>query len=199
MFFDFNIVDLVKDQIGSELRHQMGNMLDSESSYASAAIDGAVPALLDGLRDKSATEAAAQSLYKAVQDHDDGLLDRMGSLLNGGYGNTVIDNGSALLRNLVGNDGQETMGSAISATSGLSKSGTGSLLGMIAPVVIGVLKKKVVGGGLNAAGLAYMLRSQKDNIDISMPSGLSNQLNSSGFSSVLRVAAVVLVWLLPVQ
>ena len=68
----FNIVDLVKDQISGSLMGQMGSMLGDESSLAAGAVDNAVPALLEGLRNSTSTSSGADSLFQAVQDQDDG-------------------------------------------------------------------------------------------------------------------------------
>ena len=177
----FNIVDLVKDQIGGSLMGQMGSMLGDESSLAAGAVDNAVPALLEGLRNSTSTSSGADSLFQAVQDQDDGLLDNLGSMLGGGQGTQVIENGTSMLGTLFGGGGLGSLGGVLSAVSGLSKGGSGSLLGMLAPIVVGVLKRKVIGNGLNAGGLASMLMGQKDNISRSMPVGLTDQLSSTGF------------------
>ena len=134
----FNVVDLVKDQIGSSLMGQMGSMLGNESSLAAGAVDNAVPALLEGLRNSTSTSQGADTLFQAVQDQDDGLLDNIGGLLGGGQGTQVIENGTSMLSNLFGSGGLGSLGGVLSAVSGLSKGGSGSLLGMIAPIVVGV-------------------------------------------------------------
>ena len=174
----FNIVDLVKDQVSGSLMSQMGNMLGDESSRAAGAVDSAVPALLEGLRNSTSSTSGADKLFQAVQDQDDGLLDNLGSVLGGGQGTQTVENGNNLLGSLFGSGGLGSLAGAISAVSGLSKGGTGSLMGMLAPVVIGVLKRKVLGNGLNAGGLASLLMGQKDNISRGMPVGLSDQLNT---------------------
>jgi len=179
----FNIVDLVKDQISGSLMSQMGSMLGNESSRAAGAVDSAVPALLEGLRNSTSTSSGADSLFHAVQNQDDSMMDNLGSMLSGGQGSQVIDGGNSLLGSLFGSGGLGSLGSAISSVSGLSKGGTGSLMGMVTPIIIGVLKRKVLGNGLNAGGLASLLMGQKDNIGGAMPVGLSDQLGSSGFLS----------------
>ena len=177
----FNIVDLVKDQIGGSLMGQMGSMLGDESSLAAGAVDNAVPALLEGLRNSTSNSQGADALFQAVQDQDDGLLDNLGGMLGGGQGTQLIENGTSMLGSLFGSGGLGSLGGVLSAVSGLSKGGSGSLLGMLAPIVVGVLKRKVMGNGLNAGGLASMLMGQKDNISRSMPVGLTDQLSSTGF------------------
>lgn len=181
----FNIVDLVKDQVKGQLIGQMGNLLGNEGGKATGAVDSMIPALLNGMTGTANTDEGAGKLFGAIQDQDDSLLDNLGSMLGGGQASTVIDNGNSVLSNLFGSGGLGKLAGALSAFSGVSKGGTSSLMGMLAPIVLGVLKRKVMGDGLNAGGLASMLSSQSNNIGASLPQGLTDQLNTSGFLSGL--------------
>ena len=181
----FNIVDLVKDQVKGQLIGQMGNLLGNEGGKATGAVDSMIPALLNGLTGSASSNDGADKLFGAIQDQDDSLLDNMGSLLDGGQASTVIDNGNSVLSNLFGSGGLGKLAGALSGFSGVSKGGTSSLMGMLAPIVLGVLKRKVMDDGLNAGGLASMLSNQSNNISASLPQGLGDQLNSSGFLSGL--------------
>ena len=53
-------------------------------------------------------------------------------------------------------------------------------MGMLAPVVLGTLAKEQKSSGLDAAGLANLLNSQKSNIAAAMPAGFSDLLQGSG-------------------
>ena len=46
-----------------------------------------------------------------------------------------------------------------------------------------------MGGGLNASGLASLMRGQGSNIDSAMPKGFADQLNSQGFLSSITDSA----------
>ena len=179
----FNIVDLVKDQVKGQLIGHMGNLLGNEGGKATSAVDSMIPALLNGMTGSASTDEGANSLFGAIQDQDDSMLDNIGSLLEGGQASTVIDNGNSVLSNLFGAGGLGKLAGALSAFSGVSKGGTSSLMGMLAPILLGVLKRKVMGDGLNAGGLASMLSSQSNNVAAALPQGLGDQLSSSGFLS----------------
>ena len=179
----FNIVDLVKDQVKGQLIGHMGNLLGNEGGKATGAVDSMIPALLNGLTGTAASSEGSNKLFGAIQDQDDSLLDNMGALLGGGQASTVIDNGNSVLSNLFGDGGLGKLAGALSGFSGVSKGGTSSLMGMLAPIILGVLKRKVMGDGLNAGGLASMLTGQSNNISASLPQGLTDQLSSSGFLS----------------
>lgn len=179
----FNLVDLVKDQVKGQLIGHMGNLLGNEGGKATNAVDSMIPALLNGITGTAGTQKGADSLFGAIQDQDDSLLDNMGNLLGGGQASTVIDNGNSVLSNLFGGGGLGKLAGALSAFSGVSRGGTSSLMGILAPIILGVLKRKVMGDGLNAGGLASMLTGQAANVNAAMPQGLTDQLSSSGFLS----------------
>ncbi len=177
----FNLIDLVKDQISDQLIDQIGGVLGESSDRTRQSIGGAVPAVLSGLVGAAGSTKGAESIFEAISGQKDDTLDNIGSMLGGNDRDGFIESGSKILGSLFGNSGLGNLIGAVAGFSGLSKGSSGSLLGIIAPLVLGVIKRKVFGEGLNAGGLANMLMGQKDNISNAMPSGLSDQINSSGF------------------
>jgi len=185
----FNIMDLVQEQLGDQVKGQIGNLLGDQSSMTDAGLKATVPALLDGFTKRASVPGGADAMFDAVSRQDDGLLDNVGSMLGGGQGNSLIQTGTKLLSGLFGNSGLGSLAGILAGVTGLSKGNTGSLMGIVAPIIIGVIKRKVMGGGMNAAGMLDMLKGQQSNINAAMPMGLSDQLNSSGFLSSISDAA----------
>ena len=180
----FNLVDLVKDQLGGAVLGQVGNLMGDQSGLAESALGSAIPALLNGLGQRAQLPGGADSMFGAINEADDSMLDNLGSLLGGSDSSAMINAGSTLLGSLFGNSGLGSLAGVISAVSGLSKGNTGSLLGLLAPIVMGVVKRKLLGGGgMNASGMLDLFKSQQSNINAAMPAGLSDQLNASGFLS----------------
>lgn len=177
----FNIVDLVKDQISDQLLGQMGNALGTEGSQTTGALAGALPGLLSGLMNSAGSTSGAGALFDAVQQQDDGLLGNMGNLLGGDQASTVADQGSSMLSSILGSGALGQLAGVVANFAGISRGNSSSLMGMLAPIIIGVIKKKVFDGGMNANSMASMLSSQKDNVAAAMPQGFSDQLQSAGF------------------
>src|SRR5262249_21159845 len=72
-----------------------------------------------------------------------------------------------------------------------------SLLGILTPVVMGVLGKQQATTGLDASGLSGLLASQKDNIRAALPSGVAESLQTAGvpgFSGATAAAARDTTW-----
>jgi len=185
----FNIMDLVQEQLGDQMKGQIGGLLGDQSAMAEDGLKAAVPALLNGFTKRASVPGGADVMFDAVSKQDDSLLDNVGSMLGGGDSNSLIETGTKLLGGLFGNAGLGSLASVLAGVTGLSKGNTGSLMGIVAPILIGVIKRKVMGGGMNAAGLTDMLKGQQDNISAAMPMGLSDQLNSSGFLSSISDSA----------
>ena len=72
------------------------------------------------------------------------------------------------------------MGGALAKYSGLGGPATSSVLGLLTPVVMGMLGKQVGAGSLTAGGLASLLTSQKSNISAALPGGFADMLRGTG-------------------
>jgi outer membrane protein OmpA-like peptidoglycan-associated protein len=88
----------------------------------------------------------------------------------GGDGNSLLNKGAGFLSSLFGNK-NAGITEAISGYSGTKSSTTSSILAMVLPVILGLLRKHTSGGGANA--ISSLLNSQRDNIVSSVPAGLS--------------------------
>lgn len=178
----FNIVDLVKDQINDQLLGQIGNVLGTDERTTTTAMDGALPGLLAGLTGAGSRPEGAGALLDAAHRQDDGVLGGMGALLGGGEETSrVIEEGNSTLGSLLGGDALGKLGGVLAGFAGISRSGSGSLLGMLAPIAIGAIKRKITESNLDAGGLASLLGEQKGHVEAAMPEGLMGQLQSEGF------------------
>lgn len=179
----FNLVDLVKGQLGGPALGQLGTLLGEDNNKTEAALGAAVPGLLSGLTSAANADGGA-SLFNAVKDQDDSMLDNIGGLLTGGNSSSVMNQGSSMLGSILGNGAAGGLASAVAGLSGIGGKSSSGLMGLLMPIVLGIVKRKVFGGGgfsQNAGGLLSLLNGQKDNVQAAMPSGFQNQLQSSGF------------------
>lgn len=184
----FNIVDLVKDQISDQLLGTMGSVLGTEGSQTTGALSGALPGLLSGLMNSARNPTGAGALFNAVQQQDDNVLGNIGNLLGSDQSSTLASQGTSMLTGVLGSGALGQLAGVIANFAGISRGNSSSLLGMLAPIIIGVIKKKVFEGGMNASSLADMLASQKDNVEAAMPSGFADQLKSAGFFDSIAAA-----------
>ena len=179
----FNIMDLVKDQLTDQVMGQIGGLLGEEPEVTQSAMGGAIPAILSGLGGIAGNERGAESLFNAVKDQDDGLLDNLGDMLTGDNSGSMIEMGTKILGGLMGNNGLGSLIGALAGFSGMGKKSSSSLIGLLAPIVLGIVKRKIFGGnsGGTIGALTSLFADQKDNIANSMPKAMNDQLTTDGF------------------
>jgi hypothetical protein len=101
--------------------------------------------------------------------------------------------GTKLLSSLLGGNALSSLASALGRFTGLGSGSGSSLLTLLAPVVLGVLKNRTPGMGADANALTSLFAEQRQNIVNALPRGLSDQLASvpgmSGAAAWVRSTA----------
>ncbi|MCF6190422.1 MAG: DUF937 domain-containing protein [Cocleimonas sp.] len=184
----FNITDLIKDQLSDQVTGQLGSLLGGSDAQNGSAIASAIPGLLSGLMNSGSSSSGADSLFNAINDQDDSILDNLGGLLGGSGQSSMMSAGSSILGSLLGGGNLGSLVSSIAGFSGAGKGSVKSLLGLLAPIIFGVIKRKLMGGSgdFNVGSLMDMFKGQKDNIAASMPSGFQLNDFSSNATEAVR-------------
>jgi hypothetical protein len=181
-----NLVDLVKDQLGGGVLTRLAETLGTSQPSASTAVNAAVPALLAAFGSTASTPDGARRLASELDRVDDRAVDSLPQALGGG-GLSLAALGTSLLGNLFGSGTLASLASVLSRFAGLDSGKTASLLGVLAPLVLGLLKRRTQGQGVE--GVTRLLASQQQNILNAMPSGLSTALAGvAGLSGVTEWA-----------
>ena len=147
---------LTNDQLIKQLSHQLGGA-DKEKTKAAAG--GIVTALTGALAKNAQSKQGAASLASALdRDHDGSILDDVISIMSGQktVDNQRMLNGSGILRHVLG-DRQQNAANMISQVSGLEKDKVGSLMTMLAPILMGALGKTKRQQGLDIGDLQNLL------------------------------------------
>lgn len=147
----------LSDEMIEQLSQQVGGV---EKEKTAAAASGIVNTLMGALAKNTQSTEGAKSLDNALeQDHDGSVLDDVMGMLSGQKAaaqNERMLNGSGILNHVLGNK-QGGAIQMISKLSGLDSSKTGSLMTMLAPVVMGALGKAKREQGLDMTGIASLL------------------------------------------
>ncbi|TDQ77181.1 DUF937 domain-containing protein [Sphingobacterium yanglingense] len=133
-----NITDLVTGGVGSKAISAIANLLNIEESKAKWLVAAAVPLMIAALNynSKKGTEQEA-GINKALDQHNGGILDQIGGLL--GQGPTEDDN--KIVNHMFGNN-TEMVKDNLAAKTGISTDKIGSVLAILAPLVMGYLGKQ---------------------------------------------------------
>jgi hypothetical protein len=101
-------------------------------------VNAAVPALLGGFLGSASSGNGAANILSTLNNVDDSLVGNLGNFLSGGQQSAgLMDMSERLLGSLLGGGNVGGLTTAISTYSGLGKGAAGSLLGLIAPLLMG--------------------------------------------------------------
>ncbi|MEZ6133920.1 MAG: DUF937 domain-containing protein [Pirellulaceae bacterium] len=170
------LLDLVSQHIGAEQVDAIANKLGASREQTESAIGMALPTLLGAVARKADNDQGAEELHQQLQQQDDSLIDQLGSLLGGGASSSnagvqAFGGAGDLLGSILGGR-QSKVEQGIGKASGLSGGQVGSLLSMLAPMIMGTLSKKSRSDQMDAGGLAGMLRSEKKTMENQASGGL---------------------------
>jgi hypothetical protein len=160
-----------------EVVAQIASFLGLDKAATQKAAGGAVPALLAGLSDLVANPAGTSQLSKLLSQQQIGSPT---DLLRSTGAQGLADTGSNMLSGLFGGGTMDAMAQAVGKFTGIGDSGGKLQLSVLGPMVLGALGQHQRNAGLDANGLASLLRSQKDQIVAAIPSGLADQLGAAG-------------------
>ncbi len=167
-----DLSELLNGSEGKAIISSIAGQLGLDEKQAANAVNSAAPAILSGLNKNAQTTEGALSLNKALDKHDGSLLDNLTEIFSGNSQDLLKDGGKIIGHVFGGN--QEVVQNAVAKKSGIDTSQVGSLMSMLAPVIMGYLGKEkkatnaksddlgriigglLGGGGKNSAGGGIM-------------------------------------------
>ena len=150
------------------------------------AVQAGVPAILSGLMEIVGKPAGVRRLACAVVKQP---ADPWQGVAHTAEGWTrLAQDGGNLLVSLLGGESVAALASSIGKLTGASGEATRTLLSLLAPAIVCALGQERRNAGVDALGIADVLRSQKDLVAAAIPADLARLLQSSGFYENLGVA-----------
>jgi hypothetical protein len=183
-----DLVSLVMRFLTPDVIARIAAALGLDRNKAATAIAAAVPGVLAALSGAAAQPGGAQKVADAAKQQT-GKLEDLARMLGTEGQNSVIDNGSQMLSSLLGSTNKDAISGAVVKFAGVGQGGANSLLGMLAPAVMGIIAKQQGPRGLDASGIASLLAGEKDNIAAALPAGFGKLLAGTGLLDSLGGAA----------
>lgn len=150
-----DLMGLLDEALNSDTIKKISQQLGVDEGATSDAIQAALPILLGGLANESASQSGAASLLGALdRDHDGSVLDDLGGFLE----DFLSGRGASILGHIFGGN-QGAVERGVSQASGLDLSKVGPLLMMLAPIVMGALGRARREAGIDAGDLPRELGS----------------------------------------
>ena len=159
-----NLMELMQSSLTPQLAGDASTYLGESPAITRSAVTAAIPAILAGLAQKSATTAGAAQLFNMITSPqvDTSLAENPGGWLGGGAKTAnLLSQGSSLLQGLFG-DRTGALANAVGSVSGMKTAAVSTLLSLAAPSIFAWLKRYLTQGRLDSGGLASLLGGQGD-------------------------------------
>lgn len=164
-----NLIDLAKSHLTGDFKDKLSSLLGESRDRTQSGLNAAVPGIFSGLDGAASTPDGANRLASAVDGADTGILSNISSMFGRG---SLSGMGSNPLQSVLGGGALSELTGNIGRASGLPGKGVSTMLGFLAPVLFGALKKLKQSRGLDASGLSNLLAGQRSNIAAAMPEGM---------------------------
>ncbi len=186
----FNLLQSVTDHLDDGLMGQISGLAGINKNQTSSALTSMLPTLIGGLIKKGSTNEGAGALLDLVTKggHNGGLLDNLGDILGGDKSKGLMDSGNGLLSSIFGGNLGSIM-NILGKVTGLTRGSSGSLMGLLAPIVLNFVGKRIKNKALDAVGLKNMLSGQRDYVKGGIPADARGMLGFAADKSNERVAA----------
>ncbi|HEX8337898.1 MAG TPA: DUF937 domain-containing protein [Pyrinomonadaceae bacterium] len=167
------ITQMITQQIAGVAARAIAQRLGVSEATAQRAVMIAVPIIVAALARNAARPEGAQQLHQAVNnDHDGSIFNNLTDYL----GNPQAANGAGILGHAFGEQ-QGAVQSTLAQATGLDQNAAGSLLEMVAPLVMGAVGQTQRQNNLDPGGLSDFLGTQQQQTEAAAP-GLAGALNS---------------------
>jgi len=159
------ILELLMGSLGGDTRRQIGQVLGADEGQTEQATGAALTTILGALQRNASKPDGAAALNRALEkDHDGSILDNLGGFL----GNASQGPGEGILKHVLG-DRRQQVERNLGRSTGMDSGKAGSLLTMLAPVVMGALGKQQRRTGMNASALAGFLGQETQAMEQKQP------------------------------
>jgi hypothetical protein len=166
-----NLVATAANLLTPEVLNRLASALGIDPAAINKAATAGIPGLLAAFTSLIGKPGGAARLADSVA---------LQSGAAAGGARDTIEGGLGGLSSLLGGGTLSTLTQALGRYSGTGEAGAKGVLGMLGPMVLGVLGQQQREKGLDASGLAQLLQSQAGNITRALPSGFARQLSDAG-------------------
>jgi OmpA-OmpF porin, OOP family len=140
-----NLLSLATTALGGDFGQLAGKFIGEDGAAAQKGLAAILPAILGGMAQKGSTLDGATGLMSVLNGSgvDSSLLNNVASLFgdSGAKASALLSPGASLLGGLFG-DKVGGIAAAVASIAGLKSSSAVNLLGLVAPLVFGFLRKQ---------------------------------------------------------
>jgi len=180
----FDILESLRTLIPSGVIRQAGTVLGEPEANVQSAIRSGSTTMLAGMMREAADPVRSRNLFQTVVGNgvDASIERKLPAILGDRHQfEGLLTSGETLVGSVFGSR-SGGIANALSQVAGVKPSTAASLLATVAPLLMGLIKSRVLQGGLNAGGLSAFLLGQRDSLE---RAGLDDRLtNAMGFNNL---------------
>lgn len=171
-----SLIDSVKNLATPELSSRLASSLGEPVHGVTSGLTGGLSSMLLGILGKTGDPAAMRSVFNTVTDpaNDGRVLENPSALVDAPEG-ALSSVGGQLLSSVFGGRAA-AVNDILARGSGLRLASISSLMRMAAPLLLGVLGRRVREGGLNAGSLTRLFEDEREGIERAAPAGVADAL-----------------------
>lgn len=171
-----SLIDSVKNLATPELSSRIASSLGEPVHGVTSGLTGGLSSMLLGILGKSGDPAAMRSVFNTVTDpaNDGRILENPAAIVGAPEGG-LSSLGGQLLSSVFGGRAS-AVNDILARSSGLRLASISSLMHMAAPLLLGILGKRVREGGLNAGSLTRLFEDERQGIERAAPAGVADAL-----------------------
>jgi hypothetical protein len=140
------LMDLLNSDLGKQIISGVSGQVGTSEGQTSSVLASVLPSLVGGMMNNAQTPEGQGGLLGALLGgkHDGGILDNLSGMLGGGG---VQEEGGKILGHVLG-DNHDAVASQVSQQTGVGSDQVAMIMKIAAPILMGYLAKKAMGGGL---------------------------------------------------
>jgi OmpA-OmpF porin, OOP family len=181
-----DLTGLFKSQALGVASAQLG---ESEGSIMNG-FQAAIASIIGGLSSKTGQTGVMGQIFDLIRSpaNDTGVLDNVRSFFSGGNPAADTQGLSGRFLSMLFGGQQTRVADEIGRSAGLRSSSASTMLSMAAPLVLGMLGKRVQQDHLDVSSLSNLVRNESSSIRNLLPSGLANMFGMGSTAAATGAA-----------
>lgn len=164
-----NLMSMTQNFMTPDFMNKFSGALGQPSDKIQSGLKSVIPTLIMGLVTKGSTKEGAEGIVKMVNRQGLDSAETPSDLNDEGY----LRKGNEVINGVFGNNLNSVV-SGLGSSTGMSSSSITKMLGMVAPLVMGVVGSKIKREGMSASNVQGFLNQQKSSVSNLLPQVSSN-------------------------
>lgn len=180
-----NLLSVTQNFLTPDIVNRFSSAIGETTEKTQKGLKAVIPSLLMGIVNKGQTADGAENLTKLV--NKDGYE---GESVSNLQDNNYVAMGEDAVKNIFGGNVNQ-VATNLGQSTGINSSGILKMMSMAAPLVMGLLGKKMKREGLNASGLMGFLNQEKPTLTKLVPDGIVGRVGGTVTGAAAGVGAAI--------